>query len=204
MQPPHAAWAFQSTEAEFWERTFPKRVAREQVPKAWAEAARLFLSFWPSSEVTRHHCHCILLVTCESLRVGRGCVAHSRGGEYNSTSWWESGGSIRNPCGDGSFCCRMLWRIPSSSIVSGRSSCVQVFATPWTVAYQASPSMGFSRQEYWSGLPFPSSGVITTWFHFLALTHISGVTLGTYLNHSVPQLPYEWNWDNHPVITGLL
>ena len=31
-------------------------------------------------------------------------------------------------------------------------------ATPWTVAYQASPSMGFSRQEYWSGLPFPSPG----------------------------------------------
>ena len=30
--------------------------------------------------------------------------------------------------------------------------------TPWTVAYQASPSMGFSRQEYWSGLPFPSPG----------------------------------------------
>ena len=28
--------------------------------------------------------------------------------------------------------------------------------TPWTVAYQASPCMGFSRQEYWSGLPFPS------------------------------------------------
>ena len=37
-------------------------------------------------------------------------------------------------------------------------SCVQLFATPWTVAYQASPSMGFSRQEYWSGLPFPSPG----------------------------------------------
>ena len=33
---------------------------------------------------------------------------------------------------------------------------VQLFATPWTVAHQASPSMGFSRQEYWSGLPFPS------------------------------------------------
>ena len=30
--------------------------------------------------------------------------------------------------------------------------------TPWTVAYQASPSMGFSRQGYWSGLPFPSPG----------------------------------------------
>jgi len=35
---------------------------------------------------------------------------------------------------------------------------VRLFATPWTVAYQASPSMGFSRQEYWSGLPFPSPG----------------------------------------------
>ena len=33
-----------------------------------------------------------------------------------------------------------------------------LFATPWTVAYQAPPSMGFSRQVYWSGLPFPSPG----------------------------------------------
>ena len=35
---------------------------------------------------------------------------------------------------------------------------VQLFATPWTVAYQAPPSMGFSRHECWSGLPFPSPG----------------------------------------------
>jgi len=35
-------------------------------------------------------------------------------------------------------------------------SCVQLFVTPWTVAHQASPSMGLSRQEQWSGLPFPS------------------------------------------------
>ena len=33
---------------------------------------------------------------------------------------------------------------------------VRLFATPWTAAYQAPPSMGFSRQEYWSELPFPS------------------------------------------------
>ena len=33
-------------------------------------------------------------------------------------------------------------------------------ATPWTVAHQAPQSMGFSRQEYWSGLPFPSPGGI--------------------------------------------
>ena len=37
-------------------------------------------------------------------------------------------------------------------------SCVRLFATLWTVAYQASPSMGFSKQEYWSGLPFSSPG----------------------------------------------
>ena len=35
---------------------------------------------------------------------------------------------------------------------------VRLFATPWTVAHQAPPPMGFSRQEYWSGLPFPSPG----------------------------------------------
>ena len=37
-------------------------------------------------------------------------------------------------------------------------SCVRLFATPWTAAYQAPPSMAFSKQEYWSGLPFPSPG----------------------------------------------
>ena len=33
---------------------------------------------------------------------------------------------------------------------------VRLFATPWTAAYQAPPSMGFSRQEYWNGVPLPS------------------------------------------------
>ena len=37
-------------------------------------------------------------------------------------------------------------------------SLVQLFATPWTVARQARLSMGFPRQEYWGGLPFPSPG----------------------------------------------
>ena len=38
---------------------------------------------------------------------------------------------------------------------------VQLCATPWTAAYQASLSMGFSRQEHWSGLPFPSPTLTT-------------------------------------------
>ena len=35
---------------------------------------------------------------------------------------------------------------------------VRLFVTPWTVAYQASPPLGFSKQAYWSGLPVPSPG----------------------------------------------
>ena len=37
-------------------------------------------------------------------------------------------------------------------------SCVQLFAMPWTIDHQAPLSIGFSRQEYWSGLPFPPPG----------------------------------------------
>ena len=46
-----------------------------------------------------------------------------------------------------------------SAIVKSLSR-VRLFATPWTAAYQAPLSMGFFRQEYWSGLPFPSPGDI--------------------------------------------
>ena len=44
-------------------------------------------------------------------------------------------------------------------------SCVQLLATPWTAAYQAPPSMGFSRQEYWSGVPgwAPRIGAFELW-----------------------------------------
>ena len=43
------------------------------------------------------------------------------------------------------------WKVKVKSL-----SCVRLLATPWTAAYQAPPSMGFSRQEYWSGVPSPS------------------------------------------------
>ena len=44
----------------------------------------------------------------------------------------------------------------------GACSCVSLFVTPWTAAYQAPLSMGFSRQEYWSGVPLPSPQLIST------------------------------------------
>ena len=50
-----------------------------------------------------------------------------------------------------SFSNAWKWKVKVKSL-----SRVQLLATPWTAAYQAPPSMGFSRQEYWSGVPLPS------------------------------------------------
>ena len=50
-----------------------------------------------------------------------------------------------------SFSNAWKWKVKVKSL-----SRVRILATPWTAAYQAPPSMGFSRQEYWSGVPLPS------------------------------------------------
>ena len=50
-----------------------------------------------------------------------------------------------------SFSNAWKWKVKGKSL-----SRVRLFATPWTAAYQAPPPMGFSRQEYWSGVPLPS------------------------------------------------
>ena len=50
-----------------------------------------------------------------------------------------------------SFSNAWKWKVKVKSL-----SCVRLLATPWTAAHQALPSMGFSRQEYWSGVPLPS------------------------------------------------
>ena len=48
---------------------------------------------------------------------------------------------------------------------------VQLLATPWTVAHQAPLSMGFSREEHWSGLPFPLQGIFLTPGSNMGLLH---------------------------------
>ena len=65
---------------------------------------------------------------------------------------------------------------------------VQLFVTPWTVGYQDPLSMGFSRQEYWSGLPFPSPGEYSwprdqTW-----VSHIVGRRFTIWATREVPSL----------------
>ena len=55
-----------------------------------------------------------------------------------------------------SFSNAWKWKVKGKSL-----SHVRLLATPWTAAYQALPSMGFSRQEYWSGVPLPSLYICT-------------------------------------------
>ena len=57
-----------------------------------------------------------------------------------------------------SFSNAWKWKVKVKSL-----SHVQLLATPWTTAYQAPPPMGFSRQEYWSGVPLPSPKFYPTW-----------------------------------------
>ena len=66
---------------------------------------------------------------------------------------------------------------------------VWLSATPWIVACQASTSMGFSRQQYWSGLPFPSPNTVNigiNWFPRQNWVHITASTA------SKPQASEEW------------
>ena len=81
--------------------------------------------------------------------------------------WWSSGyGSVLSlPMAQVRFQVRelrshKLWK-KRKKVKS--LSCVWLFATPWTVVHQAPPSMEFSRQEYWSGLPFPSPISYEVW-----------------------------------------
>ena len=70
----------------------------------------------------------------------------------------------------------------------------RLLATPWTAAYQAPPSVGFSRQEYWSGLPLPSPILATSSQQKLlwkaALVQTSFLALKSYWIHTVT----NWQW----------
>ena len=63
-----------------------------------------------------------------------------------------------------SFSNAWKWKVKVKSL-----SRVWLFTSPWTAAYQAPPSMGFSRQEYWSGVPLPSPS--STISHLISLLH---------------------------------
>ena len=65
------------------------------------------------------------------------------------------------------------------------------FTTPLTIACQASPSMGFSRQEYWSALPFPSPGDLPD----PGMEPKSPALAGGFFTAEPPGKPYQYTWN---------
>ena len=66
-----------------------------------------------------------------------------------------------------SFSNAWKWKVKVKSL-----SRVRLLVTPWTAAYQAPPSMGFSRQEYWSGVPLPNEHLNNFWFFPAIYKHV--------------------------------
>ena len=99
----------------------------------------------------------------ESENVGCSAAAAAKSLQSCMTLWDPRGGSPPGSAVPGILQARTLewvaisfsnawkWKVKVKSL-----SRVRLLATPWTAAHQAPPSMGFSRQEYWSGLPMPS------------------------------------------------
>ena len=81
---------------------------------------------------------------------GRVCQSRGRGVRQRRVFLKWAGPAQSN--------CQVLKPIKSPSVCAQSLSHVQLFVTPWTVACQAPLSLGFSRQEYWRGLPFLSPG----------------------------------------------
>ena len=64
---------------------------------------------------------------------------------------------VERPSAPGQASILEVWIAAVVAAAAAKSiSRVRLFATPWTATYQAPPSMGFSRQQHWSGLPLPS------------------------------------------------
>ena len=91
-------------------------------------------------------CCCIASVVSDSVRPHRRQPTRLR-------RPWDSPGKNT---GVG---CRFLLRCMKVKSESEVAQSYPTLATPWTAAYQAPPSMGFSRQKYWSGVPLPSLGL---------------------------------------------
>ena len=94
----------------------------------------------------------------QGRKEGRENVAENT--RFLDLSWKETQGSFHKSLALSvlSACCVLSHFERKVKVKVKSLSRVQLFATPWTVTHQAPPSMGFSRQEYWSGLPHPPPG----------------------------------------------
>ena len=111
-----------------------------------------------------------------------------------------------------SFSNTWKWKVKVKSL-----SCVQLFTTPWTAAHQAPPSMGFSRQEYWSGVPLPSRCLVK-WNESGSIMFNSLWSHGLYSSWNSPGqntgvgslsllqgiFPTQWSNPGHPLCRCIL
>ena len=98
-------------------------------------------------------CCCVASVVSDSVR------PHRRQPNRLPRPWHSPGKNT----GVGCHFLLQRMKVKSESEVLSR---VRLLATPWTAAYQALPSIGFSRQEYWSGVPLPSPGTFLKTSYF--------------------------------------
>ena len=94
------------------------------------------------------------------------------------------------------FICLVInrWAVYAQSL-----SCVQLFATPWTAAHQALLSIGFPKQEYWSGLPFPTPGIKC---ESLASPALAGRFFTTRATWEFDRWAEWWGNNHFRIITG--
>ena len=92
-----------------------------------------------------------------------------------------------------SFSNAWKWKVKVKSL-----SRVWLLAAPWTAAYQAPPSMGFSRQEYWSGVPLPSPEMTLKHMEICLKSIRIGIQITTIFKHILGLLNWQkWNtWQN--------
>ena len=82
---------------------------------------------------------------------------------------------------------------------------VQLFATPWTAAYQAPPSMGFSRHEYWSGVPLPSPNkwMLTEYPHYVNGILLCSKICNQKTTQSIRIQPNEISFLSHAFLSSI-
>ena len=116
--------------------------------QSMCSATRKATSMRSLSTAIREQPLLLLLLPCRFSRV-RLCATPQTAAHQASRPWDSPGKNT----GVGCHFLLQCMKVKSESEVA--QSCLTL-ATPWTTAYQAPPSMGFSRQEYWSGVPLPS------------------------------------------------
>ena len=101
--------------------------------------------------------------------------------------------------------CHFLLQCMKVKSESESFSCVQLLVTPWTAAHQAPPSMGFSRQEYWSRLPLPSPLCYTVGPYCVLSPSVMSNSLQPHEVEPQPLLSMEFSrqeyWSGLPVST---